>query len=272
MKGRMTRFASFALALAIGSGAANLALAGVYVEMMDRDLKTSQAELSQKIYVQGNLGRFVDADGRATLVKNGTLFMIDDQDRSYVEFDKATMETLARTLNEAMGKMKEQLAKMPAEQREQMEQMLSAQMPGLLGDGKQWSVEAIDTGRSETVDGRNCRVWDVKRNGELDDQLCVVPYSALPGKENFQAVFSDFAKAFEEMAKSAPMLSGVMSNELTAQSKVNGFPVRSRGYENGKLADNEQVVSIWREEQIPASMFEVPAGYKRKTMEELAAQ
>jgi hypothetical protein len=29
----------------------------------------------------------------------------------------------------------------------------------------------------------------------------VVPYSALPGKENFQALFASFAKVFEEMAK-----------------------------------------------------------------------
>ena len=61
--------------------------------------------------------------------------------------------------------------------------------------------------------------------------------ASLPGKENFQAVFANFAKVFEEMAKSVPMLAGMMTNEFSAQAKVNGFPVRSRGYENGKLGD-----------------------------------
>jgi hypothetical protein len=268
MKGHMKRIALAALA----SCAANFATAGVYVELVNHNLSTNKSELAQKMYVQGGMGRFVDGDGRATLIKQGTLYIIDDADKSYVVFDKATMESLARTLNEAMAKMKEQLAKMPPEQRAQMEEMLNKQMPGMAGDGKQWTVEVMDTGKSDNVDGRSCRLWDVTRNGQLDDQLCVVPYSALPGKENLQTVFAEFAKAFEEMAKSAPMLSGVMTNEFSAQAKVNGFPVRSRSYENGKLVNEEQLMKEWREETIPAAMFQVPTGYKRKTMEELAAQ
>jgi hypothetical protein len=161
-----------------------------------------------------------------------------------------------------MAQMKDQLAKLPPEQRAQMEQM----MPGLSGTEKKWVVEAVDTGKSDKVDGRSCRLWDIKRDGELDDQLCVVPYSSLPGKENFQAVFANFAKVFEEMAKSVPVLSGMMTNEFGAQAKVNGFPVRTRGYEEGKLGDTEHTVRLWREEAIPATMFSVPAGYKQKQM------
>jgi hypothetical protein len=246
----------------LGALGAQAASAGVYVEMVDRDLASGNTELSQKMYVQNGLGRFVDAGGRATLIKNGTLYIIDDADQSYIAFDKATMEKLAKKINAAMAQMKEQLAKLPPEQRAQMEKS----MPGMSGADKKWVVEALDTGKSDEVDGRKCRLWDVRRNGELDDQLCVVPYSSLPGKENFQAVFANFARVFEEMAKSAPMLAGMMSNEFGAQAKVNGFPVRTRGYENGKLGNSEHRMSLWREEAIPASMFEVPAGYKQKSM------
>jgi len=48
--------------------------------------------------------------------------------------------------------------------------------------------------------------------------------------------------------------------------KANGVPVRRRVYENGKLGDEETLVKTWREEAIPASMFEIPAGYKVKPM------
>lgn len=255
--------------LALGSCAAQFASAGVYVEMVEKNLSTGKSSLQQKMYVQGGQGRFVDEDGRATIIKNGTLYVIDDKDKSYVAFDKATMEKLAAQINTAMTQMKEQLAKMPPEQRAQIEQMMSKQMPGMMGDGKKWTVEVTDTGKSDKVDGRSCRLWDVKRNDELDEQLCVVPYSALPGKENFQAVFASFAKVFEEMAKSVPTMAGMMDTEFDAQTKVNGFPVRTRSYENGKLADEEQVMQLWREEAVPASMFDVPAGYKQKSMEAL---
>jgi hypothetical protein len=245
--------------------AAQAASAGVYVELVNHDVKTDKTELSQKMYVQGGNGRFVDDGGRASLIKGDTMYVIDDSDQTYIVFDKATMEQLAKQISVAMERMKEQLAKMPPEQRAQMEQMMG-KVPGMGGEGQKWVVEAVDTGKSDKVDGRGCRIWDVKRNGELDDQLCVVPYSALPGKEDLQAMFQKFARVFEEMAKSVPMLSGMMSNEFSAQNKVNGFPVRSRGYENGKLGDEEQLVKVWREEAIPASMFEIPAGYKPKKM------
>jgi len=196
------------------------------------------------------------------LIKNGTFYIIDDADKSYIMFDKATMEQLAKKIGAAMEKMKEQLAQLPPEQRAQMEQM----MPGMAGGDRKWIVEAVDTGKSDKVDGRTCRLWDIKRDGELDDQICVVPFTALPGKENFQAMFANFATVFEEMAKSVPMLAGMMSNEFSAQAKVNGFPVRSRGYENGTLGGDEQLMQVWREEAIPASMFEIPAGYKQKQM------
>jgi len=58
----------------------------------------------------------------------------------------------------------------------------------------------------------------------------------------------------------------MMTNEFGAQSKVNGFPVRTRGYEDGKLGNTEHNMSVWREETFPASMFEVPADYKQKQM------
>ena len=37
-------------------------------------------------------------------------------------------------------------------------------------------------------------------------------------------MFANFAKVFEEMAKSVPMMAGMMTNEFSAQAKVNGFP------------------------------------------------
>lgn len=262
----MKRIAS----LVLGTFAASVASAGVYVEMVEKEGSTGKTKLQQKMYVQGNKGRFVDDDGNASIIKDGTLYIIDDKDKSYLVFDKAAMESLAKQLNAAMEQMKEQLAKLPPEQRAQVEQMLGQQMPGLMDEGQKWTVEVVDTGKSDKVDGRTCKLWDVKRNGALDEQVCVVPYNALPGKENFQEVFATFAKVFEEMAKSVPQLAGAMTKEFDAQVKVNGFPVRTRQYDNGKLTGDEQVMQEWREENFPASTFDVPAGYRRKSIEEMA--
>jgi hypothetical protein len=238
------------------------AFAGVYVETVDNNLSTGTSRLKQKMYVQNGAGRFVDAEGRVTLIKGGGMYIIDDANKTYVAMDKATMEQLAKQLNAVMEQAKEQMAKLPPDQRAQMEQM----MGGAAGEGQKWTVEVADTGKTDKVEGRTCKLLNVTRNGELDEQICVVPYSSLPGKEDFQAVFASFAKVFEDLAKSVPMLAGKMENEFSAQKKANGFPVRRRAYENGSLINEESVVKVWREEAVPASMFEVPAGYKVKSM------
>lgn len=243
----------------VGCCAAQIAAAGVYVELVENDSRTGSTSLLQKMYVQGGSGRFTDDAGRSSLIKGDTMYIIDDSDKSYIVFDKATMNQLATKIKAMREQMKEQLAKLPPEQRAQLEQMMG-------GEGAAYTLEAIDTHKTDKVEGRTCQVWDIKRNGELDDQYCVVSFAQLPGKENFQAVFASFAKVFEEMAQSVPMLSGVMTTEFGALSKVNGYPMRIRQYEKGKLGTIEQVVKVWREETFPAATFEVPAGYTRKTM------
>jgi len=246
--------------------AAAAANAGVYVEMANHNLATDKTELSQKMYLQDGSGRIVDDNGHATIIKGNTMYIVDEADKSYLVFDKATMDKLAKKMTEEMAQVKEQLAKLPPEQRAQMEQSMG-KIPGMGDNDQKWTVEAADTGKSDKVDGRACKLWDIKRNGELDEQVCVVPFASLPGKENFQTVFGNFSKVFDEMAKSVPMLAGMMGNEFAAHVKTNGYPVRLRSYENGRLAPEETLMKVWREEAIPASMFEIPAGYKLKQMQ-----
>jgi len=251
--------------IAGGLLATHVASAGVYIETVKHDIPSGATELSQKMYVQNGTGRFVDGEGHTSLIKNDTMYVIDDSDHSYIALDKAAMETFAKKLAAMVEKTKAQMAKLPPEQRAQYEQMMG---PVMTGEGKPRTVEVKDTGKSDKVEGHPCKIWDVTRDGQLDEQICVAAYSAMPGgKENFQAMFASFANVFEEMAKSVPMLAGMMKNEFGALTKVNGFPIRQRPYdEHGKLEDQETVVKVWREETIAASMFEVPAGYKQKPL------
>jgi len=256
----MKRIAMFAGGLL----AAHVASAGIYIETVKHDIPSGATDAPQKIYVQNGSGRFVDPEGHSSLIKDGTMYVLDDSERSYIKLDQAAMQTLSKKIQEMVAQAKEQMAKLPPEQRAQYEQMMG---PAMMGTGQPATVEVKDTGKSDKVDGRACRLWDVTRNGVLDEQICVAPFSALPGKENLKDAFANFAKVFEEMATSVPMLAGMMHNEFSALAKVNGYPVRQRAYDDrGKLEDQETVVKVWREETIAASMFDIPAGYKQKPL------
>src|SRR5688572_3020033 len=140
----MKRIATIILA----AGLAHVASAGVYVETVSNNLKTNSSRLAQKIYVQGGSGRFEDEEGRASIIKGDTIYVIDQADKSYVVLDKATMEQLGKQVGAAMEQMKEQLAKMPPEQRAQIEQMMGIQSGAGAGG---WTMDAVDTGKSDKV-------------------------------------------------------------------------------------------------------------------------
>jgi hypothetical protein len=253
-----------AVTLITGLLAVGAAQAGVYIESVDRDVRTNKIEPSQKMYVQNGSGRFVDPTGATALIKGDVLYILNDAEKSYTVLDKPTIDALAKKINAQFDQVKEQLARLPPEERAQVEAVMAKQVPALAGK-LNYTIDAKDTGKSDTVEGRACKVWNVTRNGELDEQMCVASFNQLPGKEDLQAVFKRFAAVYEEIAKSSQILDGAMMNEFNALTKINGYPLRSRDYDNGKLGDTERLVKVWREESFPASMFEVPAGYRKET-------
>ena len=57
---------------------------------------------------------------------------------------------------------------------------------------------------------------------------------------------------------------------VKARTSVNGYPVRTRGFDaSGKLRGTETVLTKWVEEALPASAFDIPAGYKKQEMPKL---
>lgn len=224
---------------------ATTVLAGVHIETIERDIKTKKATgAPSNTYVQKGSARIVSSSGGVMLFKGDAIYILNDEKKSYRVMDMA-----------AMSKMQERLANMPPQQREMMARMMGGKMPGSKPD----KIESQSTGKNDSVDGRSCRTWNIRRNGKVEEDLCVVPFSSLPGKEDFQATFKKLGKAYEGLASDMPGMGG----ELKARGSIDGYAVRTRGYVNGALGSTEKVLKSWTEKQIPQSMFDVPAGYKK---------
>ena len=238
--------------------------AGVRIENTTRDIKTQVADgEAQVLLVQDGMIRMNNAKhANGMILKNSVLYVIDDKKKTFMEMDKATMKKTADQAGAALKNMQEQLKNMPPEQRAQMEKMLGDKMPGMLS-GKKDSYEAKDTGKSDSSEGRKCRVWNLLKNGVLHEELCVVPFASLPGKEDFEKTFKELAEAFEDLASALPGA----DDSIKARKSLNGYPVRTRQFDGeGKSRGTETVVTKWTEESLPATTFDVPAGYKKKEM------
>lgn len=243
--------------------AATQVYAGVRIETVTRDIKTQVANGgAQVVMVQDGRIRMNNAGhGNGMILKDSVLYVIDDKRKTYSELDKATMKQASDQAGAAMKQMQEQLKNMPPEQRAQMEKMLGANMPGM--SGKKDTYEVKDTGKSETSEGRKCRVWNLLKNGVVNEELCVVPFSSLPGKEDFEKSFKELAEAAIGMAGNLPGA----GDSIKARNSINGFPVRVRQFDDaGKPRGTETVLTKWLEESLPGSTFEIPAGYTKKAL------
>lgn len=258
--------ASLAGSLLLSAGA----VAGVHVENVTRDIQTKAVDgPAQVVLVQDGNIRASHGKDNAVIIKGSTITILDAGQKTYTEMDKEQMKKMAAQASAAMTQMQEKLKNMPPEQRAMVEKMMGSHLPGGLNSGTPDVYDAKNTGKTDTVEGRKCTVWTLTRNGKLLEEMCVVPFSALPGKENFEKSFKELAETFAEFSKGMPGI----DNQVQVRANVNGYPVRSRSYDaNGKFRGTETVLTKWVEENVPAAQFEVPAGFKKKELPQLGGR
>jgi hypothetical protein len=174
--------------------------------------------------------------------------------------DRKSVAAMAGQMNAAMAQARAEMAKLPPEQRAMMEKMMGG-MPGSTGKPRP-PLAARDTGRSDKVGTRNCRIWELTRAGVIEEQLCVVPFGEVPGKEDLLALSRRMAELMRSLGESMPMLAD-SSRDFEAMNAVRGYPIRIRSYENGKPLPTESVLQSWREEAIAPALLQVPAGYRK---------
>lgn len=257
----MSKLTSIVALCAIASTAA----AGVRIENVTRDIKTKVADgLPQITQIQdGKIRASRGADG-GMIIAGNTITVIDDKRKQYREMDKESMKNMANKAGAAMAQMQERMKNMTPEQRAMMEKAMGGHMPGGMGnEGKPDVYESKDLGKNDTAEGRKCHLWQITRNGAPLEELCVVPFASLPGKEDLEKAFKAMADAFADIASAMPNA----DKAVKVRMSVNGYPIRTRGYDaNGQFRGSETVLVKWTEESIPAAAFQVPAGYKKAEM------
>ncbi len=243
---------------------ATAASAGVRVENVTRNVQTKAPDgPAQVTLIQDGAVKATSGRSNSMIIKANLITIVDDGKKNYMQMTKEDMKKMASQANAAMASVQEKMKNMPPEQRAMMEKMMGNSLPGGLPSDKPDVYDAKNTGKSDTVEGRKCAVWNLSRNGKLFEEVCVVPFKSLPGKDDVEKSFKELAEAFSEFSKNMPSV----GNSVQVRSQIDGYPVRSRSYDAaGKLRDTETVLTKWVEESVPASAFEVPKGYTKKEM------
>ncbi|HTV51681.1 MAG TPA: hypothetical protein VME21_10845 [Steroidobacteraceae bacterium] len=122
------------------------------------------------------------------------------------------------------------------------------------------------TARTETVDGRTCRIFELGRDGEKEQEWCVVAASALPDGAELQstmrAVGMRLARALEHL--SGASREGIAGCWVGLQA-IDGVPLLTRLFQGGHAVVEFRLTGL-RVEPVPVTAFEIPADYRRHAL------
>jgi len=243
------------------------AWAGVIVEMEVIDSGSPGKPSSEVFYAQGEMARMDphsggDSADMSMIFKDQTMWFIDNKKKVCQKIDKEGMAELSVQLDE----ITRQMANLPPEQREMMEQMMKGKVPGM-ADGPSHRVEA---GGLEQVGKYSCTVHTLYADEEKVWEVCAADESVGDDIAEAMTAFralSQFTDDLQEMLQQGPFANMIQTpyNEL---DELGGFPVRVRTFnKKGEVVRESTVKDITRRE-VEESVFAVPAGYKVKDLKD----
>jgi hypothetical protein len=179
----------------------------------------------------------VNLDKKLIISING-----DDEKYSEITFDE--MEAHMKKAEAKMAEMQKSLSEMPEMQRKMMEKMMG---PMAGGDGP---IALKGSAEKKTIIGYTCGKVDVQQGDKTIITLWAT--KAVPGFDRIRPQWEEFSR---RMMGSMP---GNFAKGMgEAMKKVAGFPLET------KIGEIVSTITKLDERAIPASTFDVPAGYKK---------
>lgn len=224
----------------------------VIVQQDTRDGKvtTTQVQLDKThMRTEAGGGTVMVFDGVAQVAR-----IINMDRKTYTELSKAMMDDVSKQ----MAGMMEQLKNLPPDQRAMMEKMMARGGRGMPGMAPPAPITYRATG-SDKAGRWTCAKYDGMRAQQKVVELCTVEPDALGLAE------ADFAVT-KQLAEFLKGLMPQMADQMVvigtrAAQGYSGYPIRSTSFANGQVQSISELKEV-RREPIPASVWQVPAGFK----------
>lgn len=240
--------------------------AGVIMDMVTRDAAGQETDRA-RIYSQSRMIRMDQGgDGAdSSMIFLGDEFVyVDHRDKSYIVMDEAMLNEVSAKISDAMKEMEAQLANMPPEQRAMVEQMMKGQMKGMMGQqGASGPEPRIESMGSSKWQSYACREYAVFEGSQKTQQVCAAKLEDVAGSDEVIEAFVSMAAYIKKLTESMPMVSNDGLNPGELMEQIDGFPVHTIDYQNGKVLREMSLDSV-AEQELERDMFSAPKGYRRQ--------
>ncbi len=245
-------------------------LAGVVLEMGSKD-SSGRETPGEKIYAQSSMVRidFASSEDNISMIfRDEAILIVDHNKKTVNRLDQAAMGEVGSQMNEAMKQLEEEMAKMPPEQRAMMEKMMKGRMKGMMPEqmtGKQdaYRVEAVGSGQWQSY---SCTQYAAYIGSEKIQEICAASINQIEGAEEAMEAFKKMADSMKKMLESVKIpFANLASNPMQTINQIDGFPVHTLHFENGKLKQ-EAFLKSATQKNLDDSLFAAPEGYKEEDL------
>jgi len=249
----------------IGSAARS----GVVIEMEIKDSQSKGEAATDTIYADGKMLRMEsrdDGDGGTTsmIFRDDRMLVCEHDKKRCRSIDKRDIDELSEEIGGAMEQMKEEMAKLPPEQRAMMEKMMNGRMPGVMGQDP--APRRIEKGATEQIGDYACVNHTLYSGDDRLWEVCAGEESTGPFAEAMEAfrAMSDFTEQLREMAMQSPF-GNMIETPFMELEAIGGVPIRVRTFADGRLQSESTLKSVTRRD-LESTLFETPVGYKTKSL------
>jgi hypothetical protein len=236
------------IALTLLAVATTASAASDDLTVVSSNTNNGKAGAATTSYMGSDHVRMASGDGHESLIDlaTGVMTLLDGKKKTYYTVTKQDLEQLSAKMQERMNS---------PEMKKGMEFMKN--MAGAVAS----SYEVKKTGVTRTVAGYSCEEWTIGMPGLSTTHECLT--TALQYPAHAFGAFQDLSRSMQgAMSAMSPMAKS--GAELTEKLKaMKGFPIATSTVVEimgMKTTTASEVIEV-RRGQIPASAWEIPAGY-----------
>jgi hypothetical protein len=207
-----------------------------------------------------------DAEARGAYIADGDgkrVMIVDYEKKEYAEITEEQMKALRAKMDVAMTQMKAQMAKLPPEQRAQMEKMMSQYMKG--GAPRAMPEEKyVRASGSKKIAGYDCDLYKVEIEGKHAADACLISWADLKvdGAQLRQQL-----EAMQDFWGMGGTAARPAINPKAWGMDV-GLPAWRKTLKDGGESVTETTLTSISQGAVPKDAFAPPAGFTRKSLGE----
>jgi hypothetical protein len=216
--------------------------------------RNGEAAGTQTSYLSEGRVRMAQAEGPELMLDNttGNMTMIDNKKKEYSVVTPEDLKAIMAKMQEQSKKMEEQMKNLPPQAKAMMEKM-----------GGGGSATVAKTGPARKIAGYSCETWTISFGEVAKTEQCLTSELSVPAQA--WSRYKEFAEQMQGMLHAMGGRGAGVQSLKDKMSGMQGYPLSAVTNVKvlGKSSSTSTEVTEVKKGPIPASAFEIPAGYKQ---------